>query len=40
MKKLVFLAVAFSASFAMVQDLLSNPEPGKCYMRCTITEFM
>jgi OOP family OmpA-OmpF porin len=35
MKKLEFLVVAFSASFAMAQDLPSNPEPGKCYVRCT-----
>ena len=35
MKKVLFLAVAFSASFAMAQDLPSNPEPGKCYVRCT-----
>ncbi|TDT44876.1 OmpA family protein [Maribacter spongiicola] len=35
MKKVLFLVVAFSASFAMAQDLPSNPEPGKCYVRCT-----
>tara|TARA_R110000744_G_scaffold37997_2_gene86923 strand:- start:1336 stop:1479 length:144 start_codon:yes stop_codon:yes gene_type:complete len=29
MKKVLFLAVAFTASFAMAQDLPSNPEPGK-----------
>tara|TARA_R110000868_G_scaffold4211_13_gene26698 strand:- start:103748 stop:104848 length:1101 start_codon:yes stop_codon:yes gene_type:complete len=35
MKKLVFLIAIFAAPFAMAQDLPSNPEPGKCYVRCT-----
>lgn len=35
MKK-VLLSIAFlTASFAMAQDLPENPEPGKCYVRCT-----
>lgn len=36
MKKLVFsiLAVAV-AGFGFAQDLPTNPEPGKCYVRCT-----
>ncbi|AGC78132.1 OmpA family protein [Nonlabens dokdonensis] len=36
MKKLVLSLVAIaSASFAFAQDLPTNPEPGKCYVRCT-----
>jgi outer membrane protein OmpA-like peptidoglycan-associated protein len=35
MKKLLFLFAAMTASIAMGQDLPSNPEPGKCYVRCT-----
>ena len=35
MRKIVFLLSVFTASFAFAQDLPSNPEPGKCYVRCT-----
>jgi len=35
MKKVLFLVAVFSASFVMAQDLPTNPEPGKCYVRCT-----
>ncbi len=33
-KKLLLLAV-MTASFAVAQDLPENPQPGKCYVRCT-----
>ncbi len=36
MKKLVLSMVAFATGLGMfAQDLPSNPEPGKCYVRCT-----
>ncbi|MBO0593083.1 OmpA family protein [Cellulophaga sp. E16_2] len=35
MRKILFLLSVFTASFSMAQDLPSNPEPGKCYVRCT-----
>lgn len=35
MKKVLFLFAVFTASFVMAQDLPTNPEPGKCYVRCT-----
>lgn len=35
MKKLLFLFAAMAASTALAQDLPTNPEPGKCYVRCT-----
>lgn len=35
MKKLLLFAAILTAPFAMAQDLPSNPEPGKCYVRCT-----
>ena len=36
MKKLFFTAVALTAGLAsQAQDLPTNPEPGKCYVRCT-----
>lgn len=36
MKKLILSIVALSAAFAVqAQDLPTNPEPGKCYVRCT-----
>ena len=35
MKKIIFLFAVFTASITMAQDLPSNPEPGKCYVRCT-----
>lgn len=35
MKKSIFLVLAFLASsLAFAQDLPTNPEPGKCYVRC------
>ena len=36
MKKLLFTLVALASGIAaQAQDLPSNPEPGKCYVRCT-----
>lgn len=36
MKKIVLLGLALLVSnFTFAQDLPSNPEPGKCYVRCT-----
>lgn len=36
MRKILLSVVAVaSASFAFAQDLPTNPEPGKCYVRCT-----
>jgi len=36
MKKIVLLAIALGlANVSLAQDLPSNPEPGKCYVRCT-----
>ncbi|WKB80866.1 OmpA family protein [Cellulophaga omnivescoria] len=35
MKKLLFLFAVMTASVTMAQDLPTNPEPGKCYVRCT-----
>ena len=35
MKKVLFLMAVFTASITMAQDLPTNPEPGKCYVRCT-----
>ncbi len=35
MKKILFLCAVFTASITMAQDLPTNPEPGKCYVRCT-----
>lgn len=35
MKKVVFLFAILTASIAIAQDLPTNPEPGKCYVRCT-----
>ncbi len=35
MKKILFLCAVFTASIMMAQDLPTNPEPGKCYVRCT-----
>ncbi len=36
MKKILFLGIVAMLSFtASAQDLPSNPEPGKCYVRCT-----
>jgi len=35
MKKVLFLLVAFAATYSYAQDLPANPEPGKCYVRCT-----
>ncbi|MFD0861755.1 OmpA family protein [Sungkyunkwania multivorans] len=36
MKRLIALSLAFATfSFVFAQDLPTNPEPGKCYVRCT-----
>ncbi|RKR13332.1 OmpA family protein [Maribacter vaceletii] len=35
MKKILFLFAVMTASVSMAQDLPANPEPGKCYVRCT-----
>ena len=36
MKKLVFSILAIAVTgFGFAQDLPTNPEPGKCYVRCT-----
>jgi hypothetical protein len=35
MKKLFFLGLITASSAIYAQDLPSNPEPGKCYVRCT-----
>lgn len=35
MKKLVFIMAALLSGSMMAQDLPTNPEPGKCYVRCT-----
>jgi len=35
MKKIILLAVLGLTSMTQAQDLPANPEPGKCYVRCT-----
>ena len=35
MRKLLFLAATFMVATLQAQDLPANPEPGKCYVRCT-----
>jgi len=35
MKKVFLLFAVMTASITMAQDLPANPEPGKCYVRCT-----
>jgi len=35
MKRVLFLIAVMAASMASAQDLPTNPEPGKCYVRCT-----
>ena len=35
MKKILFIGLAFATSVIFAQDLPTNPEPGKCYVRCT-----
>ncbi|MRH99731.1 OmpA family protein [Kriegella sp. EG-1] len=35
MKKVLFFLAAFAATISYAQDLPQNPEPGKCYVRCT-----
>jgi len=35
MKKLLLAVISLSAFVANAQDLPANPEPGKCYVRCT-----
>ena len=35
MKRKLFLLAALISAYGMAQDLPTNPEPGKCYVRCT-----
>ena len=35
MKKVLFVFAFMTAAVTMAQDLPENPEPGKCYVRCT-----
>ena len=35
MKRVLFLCAVFTATMTTAQDLPTNPEPGKCYVRCT-----
>lgn len=36
MKKIILFGISYLvASVAFSQDLPANPEPGKCYVRCT-----
>ncbi|MEP3210761.1 MAG: OmpA family protein [Maribacter sp.] len=35
MKRVLFLCATMVATLGMAQDLPTNPEPGKCYVRCT-----
>ncbi|TMM59071.1 OmpA family protein [Maribacter algarum] len=35
MKRVLFLCAVMTATLGMAQDLPTNPEPGKCYVRCT-----
>ena len=35
MKKVLLAIAVMTASMTMAQDLPANPEPGKCYVRCT-----
>ncbi len=35
MKKVLFLFAVMTASITIAQELPTNPEPGKCYVRCT-----
>lgn len=35
MKKVLFFFAAMAATISVAQDLPTNPEPGKCYVRCT-----
>lgn len=35
MKKVLFIAAVLSTALMTAQDLPTNPEPGKCYVRCT-----
>ncbi|SIS56478.1 OmpA family protein [Zobellia uliginosa] len=35
MKKIIFSIAVLTASLGAAQDLPTNPEPGKCYVRCT-----
>ncbi|NND61754.1 MAG: OmpA family protein, partial [Flavobacteriaceae bacterium] len=34
-KSILFVLALCAVSFAQAQDLPTNPEPGKCYVRCT-----
>ncbi len=35
MKKFLFILAIFAVTAMQAQDLPANPEPGKCYVRCT-----
>lgn len=35
MKKILLAAAVLTSGFALAQNLPTNPEPGKCYVRCT-----
>ncbi|MEO9892886.1 OmpA family protein [Aurantibacter sp.] len=35
MKKVLFFLAVFAGAISYAQDLPQNPEPGKCYVRCT-----
>ena len=34
-KRTLFVLAVFISAYGMAQDLPTNPEPGKCYVRCT-----
>ena len=34
-KRTLLIMAAFISAYGMAQDLPTNPEPGKCYVRCT-----
>ncbi|NDG53846.1 MAG: OmpA family protein, partial [Flavobacteriia bacterium] len=34
-KRLLLCLLAFGTLSLLTQDLPQNPEPGKCYVRCT-----
>lgn len=35
MKRILFSVLLLSSAWGIAQDLPTNPEPGKCYVRCT-----
>jgi hypothetical protein len=38
MKRVLLLFAVMTAAITPAQDLPTNPEPGKCYVRCTTPE--